>query len=310
MTRVLLAYPLADRSAQDFLASEVEVVVARDAVDFRRLLKDVDGVIARPPMQLDAAALAAAPRLRVIANTGSGIDHVDVDAAERHGILVLSAPGLNARAVAEYVLAVMISSARRFDTAVGYLRSGTPDWGTRLGVLRGHELGPDATLGIVGFGHVGRQVAAMVRGALGMRVVVYDPFVRADAALVDAQCATLPELLAQSRVVTLHVPLTELTRGMVGAEQLALLGPECVLINTSRGAVVDDQAVIDVLRDGRLWAAAVDVFDPEPPAAERLAVLAEVPHLIVTPHIAGITYEAGSALAWRSVHDLLAALAQ
>jgi phosphoglycerate dehydrogenase-like enzyme len=220
---------------------------------------------------------------------------------------VLSAPGLNARAVAEYVLAVMIGASRRLDAAFGYLPVAHPEWIARMAVLRGRELGGQ-TLGIVGFGHVGRAVAAMTRGGLGMRVVAYDPFVRADPALVDAQCESLPELLTQSRVVSMHVPLTELTRAMIGAAELELLGPDGLLINTARGPVVDAPAVADALTRGRLWAAALDVYDVEPPDPALIAQLRMAPHLVLTPHIAGISHEAGAALAWRSVHDLLAAL--
>jgi (S)-sulfolactate dehydrogenase len=307
VSRVLLAYPLADPAAHTWLADRAQVVVARDGADFRALLGSAAAVIVRPPVQLDSEAFTRALHLRVVVNTGSGMDHIDLEAATAAGVQVLSAPGLNARAVAEYVLSVMISGSRRLEVATGYLRDGAPDWAARLHALRGHELG-GSTLGVVGFGHVGRQVAALARG-LGMRVVTYDPFVEPAAGLVDEHCEILDALLAQSRIVSLHVPLTELTRTMIGSVQLDLLGPDCMLINTSRGAVVDAVAVARALHDGRLWAAALDVYDPEPPDPVLLAALTTVPHLILTPHIAGISHEAGTALAWRAVHDVAAALA-
>jgi (S)-sulfolactate dehydrogenase len=309
MARVLLSHPLADPAAQARLAESVEVVLdsGGDPAGFRARLADADAVVIRPPTRLSAADLDAAPALRVIFNLGSGVDHIDVDAARARGIAVLAGAGSNAHAVAEYVLSTIVATHRRLYRAAAHIRADGLDWGARIGFLRGHEVG-GTVLGIVGYGHIGRDVAKMARHGLGLRTVIYDPYVQAGPGDVDQQCASLAELLSLSRTVTLHVPLTDETRSMIGAAELALLSADAVLINSSRGGVVDEDALFEALRAGRLWAAALDVYADEPPSPDRLRELAAVPDLILTPHIAGITNEAGAALSARAVDAVLAAL--
>jgi (S)-sulfolactate dehydrogenase len=306
---VALAFALADGAAAAYLAERADVVVADPIVgNWVDLVAAADAVIVRPPARLDVALLACAPRLRVIANIGSGVDHIDLAAAAERDIAVLSQPGANAHAVAEYVLGALITASRRLDAAVAFMRIDGADWTSRIGALRGHEL-TGATLGIVGYGAVGRALAPMARAGLGMRVIVFDPYASPAAGEVDAVCGSLSELLTDARAVSVHVPLTAETRGLIGAAELAQLGPGTILVNTSRGGVVDEDAVISSLRAGQLGGAALDVFETEPPPRSRLVEFATVPGLIVTPHIAGITYEAGAALAWAAVRGVLSTLA-
>jgi phosphoglycerate dehydrogenase-like enzyme len=311
MARVLLAYPLADPDAEARLAREVEVVRADGAgrTEFLALLSDVDGVIVQPPARLDAAALAAARALRVIANSGTGLDHIDVAAARRRGIQIVSGAGANARAVAEYVLCVMVMANRRLDAAMEAARDPGLDWSTRIDRLCGHEL-RDRTLGIVGFGAIGQALAEMAHHGLGMRVAVYDPYLTPSSLSVAQVCTTLDEVLDVADTLSVHVPLTEATRHLIGAGELARLGRDGVLVNSSQGGVVDEDAVVEALRAGQLRAAAWDVFEQEPPEPARIAELAGVPGLILTPHIAGISYEAGSVLSWRAVEGVLAVLSR
>jgi (S)-sulfolactate dehydrogenase len=285
----------------------VVVDSGNDPLAFRAALATADAVIVRPPTRLRAADLDAAAGLRLIFNLGSGIDHIDVDVAAARGITVLAGAGSNAHAVAEYVLSTMVAAHRRLYRAAAHIRTDGLDWGARIGFLRGHEVG-GTVLGIVGYGHIGRELAALARAGLGVRTVIYDPYVQAAPGEVDQQCDSLDELLSLSRTVTLHVPLTDETLGMIGAPELARLSSDCVLINSSRGGVVDEDALLDALGRGRLWAAALDVYADEPPTPARLAELTGVPDLILTPHIAGITYEAGAALSARAVDAVLAAL--
>lgn len=308
MARVLIAYPLADPAAERHLERDFEVVrgVGTSRDEFFDLLGDIDGIVVRPPARLDAAALAHAPRLRVIANIGTGLDHIDTTFARHRGIEIVAGAGANARSVAEYVLATMIMAHRRLDLAIDRLRDGSLDWPTRVGALRGHEVG--GTLGIVGYGQIGRTLAGMARGSLGLRIAAYDPYAAPDPSEVDVVCASLDELLDASGTVSVHVPLTEATRHLIGRAQLDRLGPDGVLVNSARGGVVDEDAVVAALRAGRLRAAVWDVFEREPPEPARLAELASVPGLILTPHIAGISHEAGSALSWHAVRGVVAAL--
>jgi D-3-phosphoglycerate dehydrogenase len=305
-SRVLLAFPLADARAEAELARHAEIVagVGATPAEFAERIADVDAVILRPPAKLDAAAIAGAPKLKVIANIGSGVDHIDIAAANARGIPVVSGAGANANAVAEFALCGIILAHRKIYRAINDLSADRLDWPTRVGPLRGHEIGA-TTLGIVGFGHIGKALARMAAQGFGMQVAVFDPYLSEAPEGVDLLCGSLEELLRASTTVSVHVPLTEETRHLIGATELALLGPGGVIVNTSRGGVVDEEAVMAALRSGQLAGAVWDVFEHEPPSTERIAELSAVPGLIASPHIGGISHEAGSALSWAAVNGVL-----
>lgn len=251
-------------------------------------LADADGWIVRNRTQVRGAALAAAKRLRVVGRLGVGLDNIDLAACAARGIEVIPATGANAESVAEYVLAmamVLLRGAAYLSTAA--VAAGR--WPRQM-LSQGREVS-GKTIGLVGFGSIGRVTARKV-AAMGMRVVAFDPVVPADSpAWAELGVAPLPldELLARSDVVSLHLPLTDSTRGLIGEARLARMKPGAILINSARGGIVDEAALARALSSGRLGGAALDVFDREPLAAG--SVLAEAPNLILTPHVAGVTLE-------------------
>lgn len=246
------------------------------------LLAGVRGIIAGTT-PLRAEHFAAAPQLQVVVRTGVGYDSVDVAAASEHGCPVCVTAGANRRAVAEHVFALMLGTARRVAENVHALDQGVWQQAT------GRELG-GATLGILGFGSIGKAVAELAR-AFGMQVIAYDPyFDEAYAAAHGVQRGSLDEVLAASDFVTLHLFLDDSTRHLIGAERLALMRPDAVLINTARGGIVDEAALVDAVRSGVIAGAGLDVFESEPLPAD--SPLLQTPGILATSHVAGATREA------------------
>jgi phosphoglycerate dehydrogenase-like enzyme len=247
---------------------------------------------------VDAALLARAPRLRVLARTGVGLDLVDVDAASARGIAVVVTPGSGTRAVAEGVLAHALHLVKRLGPLTRLVREGR--WAERAGQAVGDLDG--ATIGIVGYGRIGRRVGELA-AAFGMRVLAHDPLDPPPAA-VDRP--DLGELAAASDVLTLHVPLTRATRHLVGAGLLARVGPGAILVNCGRGGLLDLDAVLAACEAGRLGGVGLDVFDPEPPSHHPLF---DHPNVVLTPHVMGLSRRATAltfADAARGVVDVLA----
>jgi len=279
-------------------APAVEGLSARFDVDYRpRLVDDAaalaaalpgaDGWIVRNRTQVRGALLAAATKLRVVGRLGVGLDNIDVAACESRGIQVIPATGANAESVAEYVLTAALLLLRGAYFSTRAVEAGT--W-PRQTLSQGREAA-GKTLGVVGFGSIGRLTARKA-AAIGMKVVGYDPHIGAgDAAWANARTdrRELEALLAESDVVSLHLPLDDSTRGLLGRDRLARMKHDAVLINTARGGIVDEAALATVLREGKLGGAALDVFDHEPLAAG--SPLAGAPRLLLTPHIAGVTVE-------------------
>ena len=252
--------------AQALLARGARVDVGDEHVtpeELRRRVADVDVILSKTdPVPIDSEVIDAAPRLRLIARHGSGYSNVDVDHATGRGIVVTNTPGVNAVTIAEYTVGLMIAAARRLVPAASACRAGAPD---RLGFL-GHELS-GKTFGIVGVGRIGREVVRRV-SALGMRVIAHHPRPSARG-LADLPLALvdLDTLLEESDVVSLHVPLNEQTRNLIGARELASMKPTAILLNLSRGGVVDEGALYDALERGAIDAAATDVLAVEPVSA-------------------------------------------
>jgi phosphoglycerate dehydrogenase-like enzyme len=228
-----------------------------------------------------AAVIAAAPRLRLIQKIGIGVNTIDLAAARTRSIAVANLPGTNSRAVAEMALLLMLAALRRLAPFDAGLRAGVwsapPAAQDALGELGGR------TVGLVGYGAVPRLLAPVLL-ALGCRVLWTDPAAPADAV---GERRTLPELLAEADVVSLHVPLTETTALMIDQPTLAAMKPGAVLINTARGGLVDETALVAALRSGRLGAAGLDVFAAEPANADN--PLFTLPNVVVTPHVAWLT---------------------
>jgi (S)-sulfolactate dehydrogenase len=297
--------PAVDALRARFTVTYDELLVDRRA-DLLAQLADADALIVRNRTQVDADLVARAPKLRVVGRLGVGLDNIDTDACMARGIEVVPATGANAQAVAEYVIGVAMLLLRTAYHSTREVAEGT--W-PRTPLAEGREIA-GKTLGLVGFGGIGRLTARLGR-AVGMTSVGYDPELP-PASPVWAAHGTAPrgldELLAESDVVSLHVPLTRATRGLVDAARLARMKPDAILINTARGGVVDEAAVADALRGGRLGGAALDVFDREPlPAGSPLAAC---PRLLLTPHIAGLTRESNARVSSLVADKVAAALAR
>lgn len=244
--------------------------------------------------RIDNAMLSRLPDLRLISKVGVGTDMIDFDAAARHGVEVRVHPGTNRRSVAELALAFALSLLRHVPTAAAELDAGL--WRQP----KGRELS-GRTVGIVGFGHAGRDFAALL-APFRCELLIYDVRdVTADAAALGARPIDLEGLLAAADVVSLHVELNEHTRGIIDARRLALMKPDAVLINTSRGGLVDESALAEALRAGRPGAAGFDVFAVEPPLDRTLL---ELPNVLATPHIGGSTEQAVLAMGRAAIAGL------
>jgi D-3-phosphoglycerate dehydrogenase len=294
--RLLVAEP------KDFSAVAVEKLRAHVDVDLRACdraglraaLAEYDAVWFRLAHRIDADLLAGPLRARVIATPVTGLDHIDLDACRARGIQVVSLRGevdflKQVRATAELTVALMLALWRHVPSASASVQAGAWDRDR----FRGHELF-GKTAGIVGVGRLGTIVAGYLR-AFGMKVLGYDPRADFPEGVVDERCASLGELLAAAHVVTLHVSYTPATRHLVGAAELAAMRPDALLVNTSRGGIVDDAALLAALECGRLGAAALDVVDGEPDvgAAHPLVAYARraPERLMIVPHIGGNTVE-------------------
>jgi lactate dehydrogenase-like 2-hydroxyacid dehydrogenase len=291
-------------------ALDVPVVVGREEPPTTtELLRDAAGataLISTLTDRVDAAVLdAAGSGLRVVANVAVGFDNVDVAAARARDVTVTNTPGVLDGATADLTLGLVLAAARRIAEGDRFLRTGTPwVWGPRM--LTGLDLSAGATLGVVGYGRIGRAVARRA-GAFDMRVLATPTRGDLTPAERDAvEFCALPELLATSDVVTLHCPLTPQTHHLIDAAALARMRPTALLVNTARGGIVDTDALVSALEEGRLAGAALDVFEDEPRVDPRLPAL---PQVVLTPHLgsAGLhTREAMCGLAVRNVAEVLA----
>jgi D-3-phosphoglycerate dehydrogenase len=300
--RVVIAEPFAEHGLAVLREAgiEVDLQVGRSRSELEAALAEADGLIVRSETRVDRALLAHGPRLTVVARAGVGVDAIDVDAATDAGILVLNTPGANTIAATEQTFALMLSLARRTPTAVAQLREGIWDRKTLIGV----ELS-GKTLGIVGLGRIGGNVATRAK-AFGMTILAHDPYIsppRAEA--FDATLVDLETLLRRSDFVTLHVPLTEQTRGMIDAAHLALLRPHAYLINCARGGLIAEADLLAALDAGTLAGAAIDVVAQEPPPPGGTgAALHRHPKVFATPHLGGSTHEALARIATELAHDV------
>jgi D-3-phosphoglycerate dehydrogenase len=261
----------------------VDTKSGRKPEELAKDLADADALIVRSATQVTASLIAAAPKLRVIARAGTGVDNVDVPAASARGILVMNAAGANSISVAELAIGLMLALARALPGADASMKQGVWDKKRFMGSeLRGK------TLGVVGFGRIGREVAARAR-AFDMQIVAYDPFISARAAdAAGVPLVPLDDLLAKADFISLHVPALPETRHLVNAERLAKMKKGVRIVNTARGELIDDKALAAAITSGHVAGAALDVFDPEPPTDWTLSKL---PQVIATPHIAASTVE-------------------
>lgn len=279
-----------DEEAVDRLRSSYEVLydtgLASDPDRLLEILTDARALVVRNRTKVDAGVLAAAPRLRIVARLGVGLDNIDVAECRRRDIVVAPATGANAIAVAEYVIGSLLVLLRGVFDMTARVAAG--EWPRTEGV--GREIS-GRSLGLIGLGLISREVAIRAR-ALGMKVTAHDPFVpEDDEAWTLAGRLDFDELLAGSDAVSVHVPLSEDTRHLLDVARIRLMPRGALLINTSRGGIVDEDAVVEALRSGHLGGAALDVFEEEPLGSDGGRRLAGIPNLLLTPHVAGITVE-------------------
>jgi phosphoglycerate dehydrogenase-like enzyme len=269
----------------------------RDAGEMARLLAGhVAAIVSTDP--IDAGALAAATELRVIARVGVGTDSIDLDAATAAGVVVTITPGANRETTADHGLAMMLAAVRRVTEHDASVRRGEWDRG---GALTPWELNR-TTVGLVGCGEIGRAVAQRLAG-FGVALLVADPDPAAGSGF---ECVELDDLLRRSDLVSLHLPLNDRTRGLIGRRELALMPPGSILVNTSRGGIVDEAALEAAVRSGHLGAAALDVFAEEPGVPAGLAAL---PNVVLTPHIGGLSRRSIDVMTERATGHVLETLA-
>ena len=296
--RVLVREPIAEAGVA-LLRERFEV-----DLDTESPLEDVidryDGIVIRSATRLTGELIDRASRLKVIGRAGVGVDNVDVDAATRRGIVVANAPESTVVSAAEQTIGLIVALARNIPQAHGALKAGRWERSRWSGI----ELA-GKSLGVIGFGRIGQQVARRATG-LGMSVVAYDPFVGSERfrELGVERAETLDELLAAADVVTLHSPLTDETRALIDRDAIAKMRDGARLVNAARGALVDEEALVDALRSGKLAGAALDVFPSEPYAGPLL----ELDQVVVTPHLAASTDEAQDRAGLIVAEQVVAAL--
>ena len=284
------------------LASHMEVVGPGQA-DPAAAAGGVSGILALGNDRVDAALLdAAGPSLRVVALASMGYDAVDQEAAAERGVVVTHTPGVLAETTADLTFALVLMARRRLGAARDSLAAGQWDM-FRMGDYLGLDV-HGATLGLVGYGQIGRAVARRAQG-FSMRLLHHDPYAADDTLSTSVD---LPTLLAEADVVSLHVPLTPGTRHLIGAAELAAMKPTATLVSTSRGGVVDEDALLRALRDGTIHSAGLDVFEREPMGAELSPLVAE-PHVVTLPHIGSATESTRATMVDLAVDNILEVLA-
>lgn len=305
MKKILVAESIRP-SGMEMLRKEAEVVVApdRNEATVAGMLGDFDALITRTTM-IDGQVMAKGQNLVVVGRHGAGLDLVDVEYATEHGICVVHTPAANARSVAEYVVALMLSLTRQVIPG-DYAQRVERDFGKR-NRLMGHDL-ENKVLGIIGMGRIGRNIAGMCGVGFAMQILGYDPYVsKEDLAKAGIEKVdSVEEILARSDFVSLNLPLTEEVRGLINLERLKLMKKTAYLINCARGPIVDEKALGIALREGMIAGAALDVFAEEPP--RRDDPLFDLPNLIATPHIATMTHESMDLMSTTLAAEVLAVL--
>jgi (S)-sulfolactate dehydrogenase len=279
---------------------QYEPTLVDDRAALLETLADARAIIVRNRTQVDNELLDRAPDLKVVGRLGVGLDNIDLEACKSRNVVVCPATGANDVAVAEYAITAALVLLRGVWSATDRMIAG--EW-PRTDLMGGEISGK--RFGLIGFGSIARQVAARAQ-ALGTQVAAFDPYLASDnPAWSGTAPVSIDELAATCDVISVHVPLTDETRNLVNAEFIGRMRAGAVLINTARGGVVDESAVIEALREGRLGGAALDVFESEPLDGDGGAAFAGVPNLLLTPHIAGITKEANQRVSLVTAQNVL-----
>lgn len=299
--RVLVCDPLAEEGLAILRGScDVDVKTDLPEDEIVRIVGEYDALVVRSGTNVTARIIEAGKRLRIIGRAGTGVDNIDVEAATRRGIPVVNAPEGNTLAATEHTLAMMLALARNIPQANASLKK--KEW--KRSRFMGFELN-EKTLGIVGLGRIGREVAKRAN-AMAMRCVAYDPFIsRERARELGVELLPLDELFRQSDVITVHTPLTSETRHLINAEKIAMMKKGVRLINCARGGIIDEKALYEGLKSGKVAGAALDVFEHEPPYESPLLSMDNV---VVTPHLGASTIEAQQNVAITVAKEIIAVL--
>ncbi|HUT97270.1 MAG TPA: phosphoglycerate dehydrogenase [Dehalococcoidales bacterium] len=283
--KVLIADKLAEEGINILRPhAEVDVKTGLKPEELIAIIGDYDALIVRSQTQVTADVIKAGKKLQVVARAGVGVDNVDIDEATQHGIIVVNAPTGNTISAAEHTIALMLALARNIPQANTMLRGGV--W--KRSAFMGTEV-RNKTLGILGLGNVGSEVAKRARG-LQMKLIGHDPFISVEhASNLQVELVPIKQLLKESDFITLHMPLTSSTKGMIGAKELATVKPTARIINTARGGLIDEEALAKAIKEKKLAGAAIDVFPTEPCTR---SILFEDDSIIVTPHLGASTTEA------------------
>lgn len=302
MDRILVTEKIAEEGLVALrAAAHVDVRTDLDKSQLLAVLPEYDALLVRSGTKVTAEVLEAGTRLRVVGRAGTGVDNIDVAAANKRGVIVVNAPASNSVAVAELTIALILGLARRVPQAHLSVQSGKWERNAFMGFeVRGK------TLGLVGLGRIGAEVARRAH-ALEMTILAYDPVVStARAEQMGVLLVSLDDVLAQSDVISLHVPLVEATRNLINAERLAKMKPTAYLINAARGGIVDEAALLEALEQKRLGGAALDVYEREPPTSSPLL---GHPQVVTTPHLGASTLEAQALTGVDVAEGVLTALA-
>ena len=301
LTHVWLEAPLFDDVLARLPAGVAVIRPAAQAPVFSNAAP-AQAILASSMLRYDAALMDACPNLRLIARTGIGVDNVDLAAATARGIVVTNTPDGPSESTAEHTVAMLLALAKRLKQGNANLAQGS--WGPRTGVLVGTEV-QGKTLGLVGLGRIGRRVAQICRLAFDMNVLGYDPFVTAEqAAAFDVTLTDLDDVIARADFLSLHVPATPETTGMMNAARIAQMKDGAYLLNMARGPLIEPDALLDALDRGKLAGAGLDVFVTEPPAPDDR--LRDHPLVIATPHTASLTLDGRLRMERMAVERVLA----
>jgi D-3-phosphoglycerate dehydrogenase / 2-oxoglutarate reductase len=289
----VLLYEDMHQAGIELLAEKAEVIMAKSLEEDSLIeqARDVDAIVIRANGAVTARIMGSAPKLKVIGRHGVGVDAIDLQAAKQRGIVVCNTPDANLESVAEQAVGFMVTLSKQILRADQALRQGR--WGVRYEYI-GQEM-DRRTLGLVGMGRIGARVAEICHYGFRMPIIYHDVIAYPDLEeRLSAKKLPLDEVLKQADYVSMHIPLLPATKGLIGAEQLAVMKKGAILINTSRGAVVDEAALIDALRSGHLGGAGLDVFTTEPTPGDN--PLFQFDNVVLTPHMAAHTDDALKAM--------------
>jgi D-3-phosphoglycerate dehydrogenase len=301
MEKVLLPEKIIDEGLQ-LLKGKAEVVILNDITEQSIIdeVHDAFAIILRSRARITRKIVEAAPRLKVISRTGAGYDNIDIEAATQHGVMVCNLPGINSLPVAEHTITLMLALMKQLPRMDGYVRNKL--WHKRNELIAEEAAGK--TVGIVGLGKIGREVWVRCK-ALGMNILAHDPYIDKQRFNHDGIqfCDSLDEIFSKADIVTLHVPNIPETRGMVTRRLIDMMKPAAYVINTSRGEVIDHDALVEALKERRIAGAALDVFPREPLDPDN--PLLDLDNVILTPHVAALTKESGVKMTVEAVKQVI-----